>query len=1520
MPRFFLFPSLTALWLTVFPCLGTPRIAEFQANNVDTISDDDGQTSDWVEIFNPDPAPFDLTGCSLTDDPLQPQKWIFPAVTLPPGGSLLVWASGKDRTNPATPLHLSFKLEQAGGYLALVAADGSTKLTEFAPYPAQPPDRSYGTTSPQSSEVPVAPGAACRLRVPSGTITGWESRTFNDSAWTAAATGVGFDRSTASVNFLPLLGAGGNVEAAMYSIRGTCYVRIPFTLTNASAVQSLTLSMKYDDGFAAFLNGVRLNPPAAAATNAPASLAFNSQATAVRPDADAVTFAAFDISGQRSVLVDGTNVLAIQALNQSITSSDVLMVPKLELTKLLPGSGTPGYFARPTPGAVNTAATVSGFVDAPDFDVKRGFFTAPTAVTLTTHTAGAEIRYTTNGSAPTAATGTPYTAPVIISTTTVLRAAAFLPGWQPSVAKTHTYIFAVAVKNQPSAPPGFPSTWGWQFNFSTGQLQPGFPVPADYRMDPGVTGNPAYSSLIVPALSSTLPVMSLSTATTSLFNPNGIYANDRLGSTEIPVSVEYFSPTNPATDKFQEDAGLRIHGGDAPLEHPKKPFRIYFRKDYGVGRLNYPLYPGSPVSSFNVLQLRPGGHDGWSVPFGSGPESLARHATYCRDRFMRQTEMDMGRLSPRGKYLHLYINGLYWGVYDLHEVPNNDFFSDHAGGGQNDWDVVEQTGLDSPLYDIVDGDGAAMDALLALCRPPSNLQSDAVYEQAGALIDIDAFIDHLLVQMWGGQNDWMGPVYRGVGNTAVNASRFFNKNWDAGRRSRGGENVGFLWNVWDAEISMGSSLTNLVNTQRVADFDHTRVGTPTSISGIVGTPGPPAEIYYALRQNARFCLRFADRIQRHFFNQGALTAANNLARLEALQNELMLPIVAESARWGDVNSGDPDIVTFTRDEHWLSELNWLKNTYIATRNQTLLAQFQHLHLWSGLSAPVFSQSGGLIPPGFALGMTNPNAAPGIIYYTLDGTDPINIQLVSANLAGPGSPCVYKVPEAQYPGNSWKSLADPEDLATWTPGSAALGYGNNAAFTPHISTNVTGMQGVRSSVYVRIPFALSPDQVATMSRLSLRLKCADGAIVFLNGSTPVARLNAPNTSPAFDDTATANRSTAAATADQVIDLSHQIPTLVAGANVLAIQGLVASTSDPEFLLVPTLTATFGQRILSSSALAYTGPVPLDGNTPVNARLFTGEIWSPLATAAFSMGVPASAGKMVISEFSYNPAVTPEEEAAGLTSPQLEFIELLNISQDILVVPGLEFTRGIQFVFDGRTARLLPPGGRLVIAADPAALRTRFPDISIAGAFANGSHLSNGGERLTLAGAGGATVFDFSYLDEDPWPSAPDGEGFSLVLINPFANPDPADPANWRISVPRHGSPGRDDATNFAAWASVAGAANNPFADDNHNGLNNLTEYALAVPPGSASPTGILSAGFETSGTDTWLVVRYATRRGADDVVVIPEMSSDLAVWQPMTEAAAPPVLNSDGTTVFAMRSPAPVAADQRRYVRISIRLR
>ncbi len=181
----------------------TPVISEFMADNAQTLQDEDGDYSDWIELFNPGDTPVNLDGYWLTDNSDDLTGWRLPAVTLGPGGYQLVFASGKDRDDPDSELHADFRLSRGGDYLALVGTDGMTVLQDFAPeYPTQVTDVAYGVT-PDVAQTPlIESGATASYHVPRSDLLQdqWTYLEFNDAAWSTGPTGLGYDTGAAELD------------------------------------------------------------------------------------------------------------------------------------------------------------------------------------------------------------------------------------------------------------------------------------------------------------------------------------------------------------------------------------------------------------------------------------------------------------------------------------------------------------------------------------------------------------------------------------------------------------------------------------------------------------------------------------------------------------------------------------------------------------------------------------------------------------------------------------------------------------------------------------------------------------------------------------------------------------------------------------------------------------------------------------------------------------------------------------------------------------------------------------------------------------------------------------------------------------------------------------------------------------------------------------------------------------------------------------------------------------------------
>ena len=1427
-------------------------INEFVAENAASAMDEDGANPDWIELLNTTAAEVNLEGWWLSDDPAVPMKWRFPAVTLAGRGYLVVFASGKNRTNPAVTLHTNFQLNNAGESVLLTRPDGAV-VSQFLNYPPQREDVSYGTARTVIAGNLVQQGSVTRALVPANDTLGatWTAAAFGDGGWQSGTAGAGYDlgsnntsgllffynfndtsptqatdssgnarhgviengaaltgdalgrtglpgdramnfpntagnrvrvaaaatggldaitasnqvtvsvwmygdasqpqpdslfygddtttgagtrqlnahapysdstfywdtagccgsgnrlsvavpdsakwrgqwnhyifikngstkqiwqngallsegTNTAAFGLIrsffigsaPQGGYGGKVDdfavwsraltpeeiaqlaagasplgpfsftsligtplGAMRNVNASAYLRFPFTVSGPPAGDALQLRVKFDDGFVAYLNGIEI-----VRRNAPATVQWNSTATSDRSRNAALAWESLEISGGASQLVPGANVLAIQALNETVASTELLVLPELANVLTTPGR----YMLAPTPGTPNSAGT-EGFVADTQFSVTRGWFNAAFPTTITCATPGATLVYTLDGTVPTLANGTPVnpqdasTAPAVtltISGTTTLRAAAFKTGHASSGADTETYLFAAQVAAQPATIPGWPATW------PTGH-------PGDYQMDPDVTTTTLPGYGISDALLS-LPTISVVGKLGDIVALYG--ASVFTGSQQAPelpavaVSAEWIDPAAPLTD-WQEDCALNIHGNISRSKDftPKHGFSLNFSAQYGARSLHQDVFPGSGVTSFDQLVLKSLSTDSWpcSETYANttidGDKRWKRaEATYLRDELFRATQLAVSGHAARGRYAHLFLNGVYWGLINVTEHLDNKFAAGHFGGARDDWDVIKD------YNELADGERTAWDQLLALAGT-SGFSSEATYQQAQGrnqdgtrnvaypvLLDVPNLIDYMIVHIAQGADDWP------------------DKNW-YGMRRRTDPETGFKFLAWDQEISNNSILKQ-----------HSANG---PLYELVSQAGRPAQLYASARGNAGFQRQFGDRVQQLFFNGGPLTQSAMAARWHGLQSLVDKAVVAESARWGDYQRAVP----YKREVEWLAASGWMDSTYWPQFVSRALIRFRNAGVYPGFDAPAFSQHGGAIPPGFTLAITQPNGAGFAIYYTTNGADP------------------------------------------------------GAAGAP----------------------------------------------------------------------------------------------------------------------------------------LYTAPIPLAALTTVRTRakkIATGE-WSAMTVATFQPEQNFAA--LAVTEICYDPP-----GAGAVTGDQFEFLELKNTGVTTLNLSACAFTAGIGFTFPDGT--VLAPGAFVVIARNPAQLATRHPGIGALGPYTG--KLDNSGEQLTLASALGTTILSFSYGVAPGWPAM---NGGSLHYLS--------------------GPP-----ENAASWFAFAPSPGAHADDADADGFSNLAEQIAGTDPGN--PASFFHIDRVTRLADGSVQILFTAQPGRTYTVQVRD-SLTAGTWQRLADVPAPAI--------------------------------
>ncbi|MBN2474599.1 MAG: lamin tail domain-containing protein [Pirellulales bacterium] len=696
-----------------------------------------------------------------------------------------------------------------------------------------------------------------------------------------------------------------DVEAEMLGHQTSAYVRQTFPLADVPAYTSMTLRMKYDDGFVAYLNGQQI-----AERNVQLPLTYDAHASTSHPDEQAIVFEDIDVSAFIDALVVGTNVLAIHGLNSSATSTDFLILPELMASATVAYGEQ--YFTDPTPGVQNTEGALGRVTDT-QFSVDRGFFDAPFQVAIGTETDGVEIRYTTDGSEPTATTGQVYAGPISVSTTTTLRAAAYKPGFISTNVDTQTYIFLDDVLQQDGA--GLPDNWGHD--------------GADYAMDPDVVNSLAYRDTIEDDMKA-IPTLSLVMDQDDWFGGGGqgIYISGK--GIERSASAELIYPDG--TEGFQINSAVQIQGGTSTnrWKVDKLSMRVKFKEPYGPTKLNFPLYGDTTVESFDTFLVDAMMNNNWLHP-DAGQQARGQ---YTRDQYVSDIQNAMGGYGTHGFYVHLYLNGLYWGLYWIHERPDETFASDYFGGQKEDYDVLKHNS-----GEIVNGTNADYNQMFTIAN--AGLSTSTQYQLLQQYLDVPNFIDYMITNFYVGNEDWAHQNWYATRNV----------NDPAGR---------WRYHSWDAEHVLKDNAYN---------------------STTKDDNGGPSRLHQKLSANAEYRMLFADHVHRYFFNDGLLTPDSAKALYQRRLDEIDRAVVGESARWGDNRrSTDP----YTRDDEWVAERDRLLNSYFPQRTDTVLNQLRGRGLYPSVTAPSFNQHGGEVPAGFGLTISAPA---GTIYYALDGTDP-----------------------------------------------------------------------------------------------------------------------------------------------------------------------------------------------------------------------------------------------------------------------------------------------------------------------------------------------------------------------------------------------------------------------------------------------------------------------------------------------------------------------------------------------------
>jgi hypothetical protein len=378
------------------------------------------------------------------------------------------------------------------------------------------------------------------------------------------------------------------------------------------------------------------------------------------------------------------------------------------------GTGEFRYHLRPSPGRdYRPPTSATPMPSRLELSPPGGKYREPVSVRITWPSIpGLSIRYTTDGSTPTLASRT-YESPLAVQAGVeagiVIRAAAFYGDEPVTPVETHSYFLNA-------------------------------------------------NSLELPILSVTMDPFE--------FRQAHLDQEARGRTAEHEGHLEVLS-----ADGRREAAtgmGLRLHGGMGRTGSlgVKKSYRIYFRDEYGSGKLRYSVIPESALRAFDVLVLR--ANYGDSLRTGAG-------ASFVRDSVIRSLHAQMGSPAARGSWYNLFVNMEYRGLFNVVERIDKRFLASRSPQWSGEWDLIKE-GTAS------DGDRKAWHELLRFVSD-HDLRDDANYQRATEMLDAVAFAQYMILNIWAQNHDWPHVNYY--------ASR--------PRRTRGR----WTFLVWDAEAGLG---------------------------------------------------------------------------------------------------------------------------------------------------------------------------------------------------------------------------------------------------------------------------------------------------------------------------------------------------------------------------------------------------------------------------------------------------------------------------------------------------------------------------------------------------------------------------------------------------------------------------------------------------------------------------------------------------------------------------------------------
>ena len=610
-------------------------ISEVMPKNSSYAADQDGEFSDYIELYNGSGASVSLKGFMLSDDEAKKDKWIFPDISIEPGQYLLVYTSGKNRTDGE--LHTGFGLSADGETVLLSDAQG--RLLSQMSYSAAEADVSFSRTAggAWTDALPPTPGfsnddsGAARVEAALRTLNS-DQLYINEIM---SSTRVVDDDTDASYDWLELYnGSSSIINLTGWGLSDSASRPRKWQFPEGASIAPGQYMIVYLSGRDTAENG-------SFHTNFGLSLSEGEAVVLSRPD--------------------GTIVDRIPA-GQRHAEISCGRVPSMS-----------GFFlfTEATPGAVNSTTSYYGRAQQVSFSEAGGVKSNSFTLTLTAGE-GETIYYTTDCSEPTSAS-TRYTGPIEISSTTVVRAVASKNGYLNSISSTHTYLFGV---------------------------------------------------------SHTLPIVSLVSDPDGMFSEtNGMYVNiDKYWSRD--AHIEYF--TLDGQTLFSQGAEISLHGNDA-RNYQQKTMNVIARSKYGDNRFRAAIFPNRDYTEYQSFLLRPSSEDG--------------NYTRMRCSVLSTLATDTTVMYQDTVVAILYLNGEYWGHYNLRERVNTQAIAQWEG-----WSDADAIDLVKGNDNTKQGSDRSFRELLQWLED-NELDSREKLEYVNSIVDVENYLDYVMIEMFVGNSD-----------------------------------------------------------------------------------------------------------------------------------------------------------------------------------------------------------------------------------------------------------------------------------------------------------------------------------------------------------------------------------------------------------------------------------------------------------------------------------------------------------------------------------------------------------------------------------------------------------------------------------------------------------------------------------------------------------------------------------------------------------------------------------------------